>query len=616
MLTTVGQILINSTLPQQMRDYDRVLDKPGVQALAETVADANDPDLYRQVMKGLYDVGHQSAHSSSVSFSIRDLQAPPIVRERARVLQQQVRDIIERPGLTDDQRDSAIQKLVAAETPKLDALLLKETQRTGNPFAEQVLSGSRGKIADLRSLMLGDLLVEDHKGRVISLPILKGYASGVDPAEYWAGSYGARKGVTSTKLATARAGFLGKQLIQAAHREVVTEHDCGTVRGIPVEADDPDNDGTVLAHAAGEYKAGALLDPRSLRDLQGTSLVVRSPLTCEAKHGVCAKCAGVRERGDFPEIGDNIGVAAAQSLTEPLSQSSLSEKHSGGRADVKEHQQPLRGFDLINQLVQVPKSFRAAAAVATESGTVKSVTDAPQGGKIVVVGAAEHFVPQDFGVLVTPGDRVDAGDVLSEGVPNPLELVKYRGVGDGRLAFVNQFRDAYRNQGLKANRRNIELIARGLVNHVRITDLDGPEGTLPDDIAEYSAIERDYRPRFGFRTGAPTAATGKYLERPALHYSIGTRVTPRVARELSRNNVREVTYHTDPPGFQPQMVRAMENLAMSPDWQQRLGGSYLQRGLLESVHRGRGSAAHSTSYIPGLARGKGFGEELKTRGVY
>jgi DNA-directed RNA polymerase subunit beta' len=616
MQTTVGQILINAALPNRLRDYSRVMDKRGLRDLAERLAAENDPELYREVMKALYAVGHQSAHSSGSSFSIRDLQAPPIVRERVAILKSQIRDLVERDDITDEVRNATIEKLVKTETPKLEKMLMRELDQAGNPFAEQVKSGSRGKLGDLRSMMLGDLMVEDHKGRVIPLPVLKGYASGVDPAEYFAGSYGARRGVISTKFAVQKAGFLGKQLIQAAHREVVTEEDCETDRGIPVEAADPDNEGTVLARSTGEFKRGTVLDPRSMRALGDTSLLVRSPLTCEAKHGVCAKCVGVRERGGFPEVGDNVGVVAAQSLTEPLSQKLLSEKHSGGRAQLDTEAQPLQGFDRINQLVQVPKSFRAGAAIAGEDGTITSVSEAPQGGKIIVVGDTEHYVPKGFDVYVKSGDRVDAGDIMSEGIPNPLELVRHRGIGAGRLDFVDQFRKAYSEQGLKVNRRNVELIARGLINHVRVTDLDGPEGALPDDITEYTAMERSYRPRYGFRVGSPSSAKGRYLERPALHYTIGTRITKRVADNLKQHGVNEVHYHNDPPSFRPQMVRVMETLANSPDWQQRLGGWGLKKGLTEAVHRARTSDVKSVSYIPGLARGKGFGEELKTKGVF
>jgi DNA-directed RNA polymerase subunit beta' len=599
-----------------LRDYGRVLDKKGIKELTELLAQEGDPELYRKVIHALHSVGSSASQSTGASFSIYDLRTPPRTKEAIRKLRAEVQTIVEGPdGTREDEKEQAIINLVSSRTPAIEKLMYEEALAAENPFAIQVLSGSRGGKGDLRSLLVGDMLVMDHRDRTIGAPIMHSYSAGVDPEEYWAGAYGARKGVVSTKFATAEAGFFGKRMVQAAHQQVVTERDCETDRGIPVPSNDPDNVGSVLAATSGNFRAGTVVDPRVQRQLRRKEIVVRSPLTCEAKRGVCAKCVGVRERGDFPEVGDNVGVAAAQSLTEQLSQSMLGAKHRT-RVDPTKARKSLEGFDLVDQLVEVPKAFREAAAVAKLDGTVKSVIDAPQGGKFITVGDETHYVPEDFKVHVKSGDRVEAGDVMSEGVPNPLDLVKHRGIGAGRLEFVNLFRNAYKEQGLHANRRNIELMARGLINHVRVTELDGPNDSLPDDVLEYTSIERDYRPRYGFRTGAPKMATGQFLERPALHYSIGTRVTKSVARNLDRAGIKNVTFHRDPPPFEPQMIRSMETLTRSPDWQIRLGGSLLQKGLLESLHRGRASEITGVSYMPGLARGKGFGERLKTEGVY
>lgn len=614
--TTTGQVLINAVLPEHLRDYSRVLDKKGIDALTEQLADEKNPELYRKVMHALYSVGHMSAQSGGASFSLYDLRTPVGTKVALDKLKDQVTAVTESDTLTPDQREAAVVKLVGGQASKIEQQLYDEALKSGNAFAQQVHSGSRGKKGDLRSLLVGDLLVSDHKDRIIPMPITNSYSQGVDPAQFWAGAYGARRGTIATKFQTSQAGFLAKQLSQAAHTQVVTSEDCETSRGIPVPADDPDNIGTVLSATAGGLPAGTVLGPREIRKLKGKTISVRSPLTCEANDGVCGRCAGIREKGGFPEVGDNIGITAAQSLSERLSQTQLSKKHSAGRADYAEEAQGVQGFDLINQMVQVPKAFREAATIARTDGTVKSVSEAPQGGQFVVVGDEQHYIPPKFKVFVKPGDRVDAGDVISEGLPNPMELVKYRGIGAGRLEFTNLFRDAFRKQGMPANRRNIELVARGLINHVRVTDLDGPNNTLPDDIVEYTSIERNYRPRYGHRKGMPKISVGNYLERPVNQYSIGTRVTKRVAKDLENAGIREVSYHKDPPPFVPQMVRAMETLTMSPDFQQRMAGSYLQKGLLESVHRGRSSQISGPSYIPGLMRGKGFGDKLKTHGVY
>lgn len=621
MQTTIGQLLVNQALPEHLRDYTRVLDKKGIKRLLRSVADEGDAELYRDVVHKLHKIGYRVAHERGSSFSIRDLQVPPRTRRALDKLNAGIVDIINRDDMTDDQRDTAIKKLTRDSTDKLDAMLLDEALAAGNPFAEQVVSGSRGGPADLRSLMLGDMLVTDAEDRVIPAPISHGYASGVDPAEYWAGSYGARKGTVSTKFATAYGGFLGKQLAQAAHREVVTDENCGTDRGIPVKADDPDNVGTVLvAPVKGktrEYAAGTVVTPRIIDDLdQEANILVRSPLTCEARNGVCARCVGIRERGGFPAVGDNVGLPASQALSEKLSQGALNVKHSGGRARTDVDEEELTGLKLINQLVQVPKAFRGGATVASADGTVQSIDKAPQGGHIIKINGVEHHVPANLDIRVKAGDRVEAGDVLTSGIPNPAELVRHRGVGDGRLQFVQIMRDAFAKSNLSANRRNIELLARGLVNHVEATDVDGMEGSLPGDVMEYTALERTYEPRYGARDTPTKSAAGTYLEKPYAHFSIGTRVNKRVARELDKAGVHKILVHDEPPPFEPRMVRAMDTMSHVPDWQTRMSGWYLRRGMLDALHSGVPSSTQGTSYVPAIARGKGFGEQLKTTGVY
>ena len=234
----------------------------------------------------------------------------------------------------------------------------------------------------------------------------------------------------------------------------------------------------------------------------------------------------------------------------------------------------------------------------------------------MLIGDTEHYIPAGLESLVKPGQRVEQGDIMSECIPNPAELVEHLGIGAGRLNFVHSFKKAFKDSGMNANRRNIEVLTRGLVNHVNVTESDGVDNALPGDLVEYSSIARNYRPRYGFKVARPAAVVGHYLERPVNQYSIGTRITKRVADDLDQSGVQQVTAHAEPAPFQPKMVRAMEQSLVAPDWQTRLGGSYMERGLLDSLHKGVPSAEHSTSYIPSLAKGVGFGDKLKTEGVY
>jgi DNA-directed RNA polymerase subunit beta' len=603
METTVGQILVNENLPEDMRDYNRAFNKKTARAVFEELADRY-PDKYAEVNQAMHTLSQRAVtrHGGQASLTLKGLRTPLVVERRRAKLRDDVAKIIAGPG-TDKEKNDRIVKLVGGQIEDLNKLNFDEGLKEENPLAVQVLSGSRGNPNQFGAIRVGKMLVVDHKDRPIPIPMLSSFSEGLDPVEYWAGSYGSRKGTVATKFATPKSGFLGKQLSAAAHRLVVTEKDCGTGNGLLVEAQDPDNEGTVLARKAGTLDAGDVLTPRAMRDMEGRVLV-RSPMTCQAEQGICQKCAGKRERGGFPHIGDNIGIAAAQAISEPIGQGQLNVKHTGGHATSSATKS---GLDLINQLVQVPKTFHGGAAISTVDGTVDAVENAPQGGKYITVADTKHWVPEGEKLAVGKGDVIEAGDVLSSGIPNPAEVTRYKGIGEGRRYFAEQFHKTLAENRFAAHRRNVEILARGLINHVRVTDLDGPADTVPDDVVEYDDIVRGYTPRFGFKTVAPKEAVGLYLEKPALHYSIGTRVTPRVAKTLKDSAVGKVTVHADEPSFVPEMTRAMETLSHSNDWMVRLGGFHLRKGLEESVHRGRKSDVHGTSFIPALAQGIEFG---------
>lgn len=614
METTIGQLMLNDLLPEDLRDHKRVIDKKTIRALYTELADRY-PDRYRDVNQALHELGADAAtvYGRTASLSLDSFRVPEVIRKHHRELQAGVQKILEGPGKREE-KDEKIVELISGYIDRITDDNFQEGLKSRNPLAIQILSGARGNTSQFRSLRGGDLLVVDHKDNPIPIPILSSYSEGLDPVQYWAGAYGARKGEISKKFATPKAGYLGKQLTAAAHRVVVTEKDCGTSNGILVPANDPDNEGAVLASTIGSFQSGQVLDPEALKTLGNRQVLVRSVMTCQAERGVCQKCAGIREKGRFPPIGDNIGIASAQAIAEPLAQGMLSEKHKGGLATQKATVAKT-GIDLINQLVQVPQTFSGSAAISMSDGRVEDIADAPQGGKFVVVGGAEHWVPVDQSVSVKKGDVIEAGDVLSSGIPNPALIAEHKGIGEGRRYFMDIFRKSLAEGGFANHRRNLEVMARGLVNHVRITDLDGPNDTMPDDVAEYDDIVRGYQPRFGFKVIPPSQAAGLYLEKPVLHYSIGTRVTPRVAKTLGENKIESVMAHADPPSFVPEMTRAMETLAHSDDWMVRMGGLYgVKRSVLKGIHRGIGSDIHGTSFMAPLARGVEFGKDPEKKG--
>ena len=595
-------------LPEDLRDSERVLDKKGIKQLYTDLAEQH-PEKYVDVNYKLHNIAHEVAtqHGGVASFSLDSMRTPDSIRKIHAKMQGQIDKIMDGPGSTQEKNHQVV-KLIADQIDPITKLNYEEGLKENNPFAYQVLSGSRGNASQFRSLRGGDLLVSDHNNNPIPVPVFSSFSEGLDPVQFWASTYGARQGEVVKKFASPESGFLGKQLAMATHRLIVTEADCGTGNGIPVPASDKDNEGAVLAQSAGGVKSGTPLTPKHLRELGEQNVLVRSPITCQSHHGVCQKCAGIRESGSFPKLGENIGISAAQALSEPLTNATMKQRHTGGQYEAKKKVDNKTGLDLINQIVEVPRTFHGGAAIAQTDGRVDAIEAAPQGGQYITIQGMQHWVPPDVGVNVAKGDTVDAGDVLSEGLPNPAEIVKHKGIGEGRRYFTEIFKKAMDSEKFGAHRRNVELLARGLVNHVRITDRDGPADTVPDDVVEYDHMIRGYQPRFGHQTMAPKQAVGLYLESPVLHYSVGTRVSPKVAKQLETYKVPAVTVHADPPSFEPEMTRAMETLSHSDDWMVRLGGFHLKKGLIESVHRARKSDTHGTSFIPALAQGSEFGK--------
>jgi DNA-directed RNA polymerase subunit beta' len=616
--TTAGQLAVNAVLPEELRDYNRVLDKKGVEKLLQQVAEKY-PEKYRQIAFDLSKIGYHAAYlTGGNSFGLQDLRKSLAGAKHAQALDLKIQGIHSNNHLSDKEKELQVVEAILATNDKVSADTYKEGLAEKNPFAMQVLSGARGNPTNYKSLKSFDGLYVDHHDNPIPIPILRSYSEGLRPVEYFAGTFGARKGVSDVKFATQDAGFFSKQLNQVAHRLIVAgvdhEKPPTVPRGLPVDVDDPDNEGALLAHPAGTYPYNALLTPKvlsHLKELGVKRILVRSPTVGgHESGGLLSKDLGVRERGHLPPIGDNVGIAAAQALSEPVSQAQLSSKHSGGVAGGTA--KGVSGFKLVNQLVQVPKTFKGGAAHAQVDGKVQSVQPAPQGGTYVLVDGHRHYVGQGFEVRVKPGDVVEAGDVLSEGVPNPGEVVHHKHIGEGKRYFVDLFRKTYKEAGMPHHRRNIEILARGLIDHVRVTEPF--DHYIPGDVVPYSRLEHHYQPREGVEIYSPKRALGMHLEAPVLHYSIGTKVKPSVVKELEHFGIENVFAHKDPPPFEPEMIRGMESLSHDPDWMTRFLGSYLQKNLLKGVHRGDVSDEEGTSYVPSLAHATGFGRKGITQG--
>ena len=267
------------------------------------------------------------------------------------------------------------------------------------------------------------------------------------------------------------------------------------------------------------------------------------------------------------------------------------------------------GFQMFTSLAKVPKVYPDKAILASVDGEVTEIKDAPQGGKYVVMndGSAdrEHYVSPGYKILVKPGDQLESGDQLSDGVINPAELVEYKGIGEARKYWAQRFIQGFRDSGMKGNRRNAEVLAKTLINNVELEDED--EAGLPGDVTTYTKWAYSYKPRKDTKVLRPDQARNMYLEQPILHYTIGTRVTPSVIRTLKKFGQDKVFANPDKPNVRAFMQSVVASNAVRDDWIARLGTTYLKDRLEEGVQRGAKSYLHTTEPNPGLAKGVEFG---------
>ena len=606
MLTTIGQIIVNDALPEKYRDYNRIMDKDNADEVLRQIAE-NDPEQYGDASRKLNIAGSQASFNEGATLRLRDLaEVTPNRKDVFKYISQQEDEIDDNDELSPKEKKALKEELYSTASNTLSEDTYKKALSKDNPFALQVKSRARGSKGQLSGVLSTPGTYSNHKGEMVPVFIKRSYAEGLRPEEYWAAAYGGRVGVISTKTSTAKGGYLGKLISSAAIENVVTNEDCETGNGIPVKAHDADNLGAVLARDSGPFKAGTIINRQVLTGLKKAKIddiVIRSPVTCGNTDGVCQICTGQREMNSFPPIGYHLGKVSASAVAEKVAQQALNTKHSGKRS--KGH--GFSGYEVIKNFTQAPKNYPDRAAIAQLDGAVTKIEDAPQGGKNIWVGDQLHHALTGMDPLVKVGDRVEAGDLLSDGIGNPAEIVKHKGIGEGRRYFTDKFTQFMRNSGLTTNRRNIEALSRSIVDHVTIDDEASAGNYLVGDTVRYSGWSKGYKPREGYRTVAAEKAVGKYLESPALHYSIGTRITKSVSDNLKKYGINDIDVHDEPPGVTPEFQSVTKNPEFSEDWMGQLGSSYLEKRLLQGVHRGAESDIHGINPLPGIAKAVEFG---------
>lgn len=609
-------LVVDELLPAEFRDPARIYDQKGMSDLLTEVAKSR-PDVYPKLAKLLGDIGRKQAWRRGETFRMTDF-LPVTDRKALYDALDAEEEALDAAGLEGKAKDDALLDLYA----RYSALLQKETNDAAlagrNNIAVTVLTGARGKEGQLRDLIASPGFYTDADGRPVPGFIRRSFAEGLRPSDFLAGTFGARSAVTDSKRATAQGGYLSKLLARSSQTYNVSEQDCGTSNGIDLPVDEPDLRGRVLQKAAGGLPAGTVLDRKALAKLKanskdGAKVLVRSALSCGAEHGVCSKCYGLTAGGRFPKVGEHVGVTAATALGEPIAQGGLSMKHIvSGKGKGSEYS----GTDVIMQFVESPEEFRNRTVVADSDGMIEAVEPAPQGGSYITLNGKRHYVPEGREIFVKPGQAVEAGDELTDGLKDPEDVMTYEGLGQARRYWADRLSEIAKASNAGMDRRNFEVLASAIVDHV---ELDDPveEGFLPDDTVRYSRfLGRRTVPK-QVLSSSPRQAVGSWLEQPALHYTVGTKITRKMADRLGEAGIDEVFHTEQEPGFRPKFVRLQQVPMTDDDWLASLGGSYLGTQLQQGITRAQDTNVEENIHpVPRLAVGVGYGEKLETTGKY
>ncbi len=537
--TTVGRILYNQGIPQDLGYKDRTnpdemfqyeidfpVDKKKLGDLINRCIRIHGLSESAEVLDNVKAKGFKYSTKSGLTYSMEDVKVP---EEKAGILEEAekavdgVRKQYRRGLITEDERFKEVVNIWNNATLDVGKALEANLEPL-NPINLMVQSGARGNINQLRQSAGMRGLMAGTTGKVIEIPIKSCFAEGLDALEYFISSHQARKGLADTALRTADSGYLTRRLVDVAQEIIVREHDCGSKEGLLVY---DIKDGNQLIEKLeerliGRYVVNDIVNPETgelivdtntmITDEIANNIVkagiekveVRTVLACHSKHGVCQKCYGMGlARHDLVNIGESIGIVAAQSIGEPGTQLTMNTKHAGGAI----------GTDITQGLPRVEELFEArkpkGLAVMTEIAGKVKIKETKKKKEVVVTNKEEsksYTIPFGSKMKVKDGDMVEVGDALIEGSLNLADILAIKGPEGVFEYLTTEVQKVYRNQGVDINDKHIEVIGRQMLKKVRVDDngdTDMFPGTLVDmyEFADKNAeaIEKGLRPATGKR---------------------------------------------------------------------------------------------------------------------
>ena len=502
---TVGQILFNQTLPKDYPWFSGIADKKGLGKLINDLAEKYPMDIVARTLDNLKNAGFYWASRSGVTVAVSDIATPatkPAIMERYEKQASAIEDEFDVGMIGDDERREELIKIWTEATDTVAEAMRENLSDNGglNTIYRMVTSGARGNWMQVRQIAGIRGLVSNPKGEIMPRPIKSSYREGLSVLEYFIATHGARKGLADTALRTANSGYLTRRLVDVSQDVIVREHDCGTRRGLVlplIDADGnlhpdvetsihgrtlaidvKDSDGNVIA-SAGEDVSDVLIEKLFKAGVK--ELRVRSVLTCESSIGVCALCYGRSMASNvLVDIGEAVGIIAAQSIGEPGTQLTMRTIHSGGVAGADDITQGLptvaRMFDVVGNVNE--KILGREADLAPVSGVLHitpetteyllRIVDADDASRVIEewrVPASVRFMPG-----IEDGVVVRAGDQITRGFVNFRMLRRLTDIESTMHTFVESVKDVYTSQGVELNDKHIEVIARQMLRRVQVTN--------------------------------------------------------------------------------------------------------------------------------------------------
>ncbi len=572
--TTVGRVLFNRILPPEVQFTNEKLDKGGVKDLIADVYELCGQEKTTDVADHIKAMGFEFAMRSGTTLAVADISIPAERRDLLADAQKQV-EVVERDFrrglLTEQEQNERIIDIWQKTTDQVADAVKKHMDPDGNLSTMASSGATKGGFSTISQLAGMRGLMADPAGRIIPLPIRSNFRQGLTALEYFISTHGARKGLADTALRTADAGYLTRRLVDIAQDIIINEQDCGTQDGVWIRRSDDVAGQSMTSRLYSRLLAERVVDPKTgevigerddvidhvvARQITASGVEqvkVRSALTCELQHGICAKCYGLDlGRGDMVDLGAAVGIVAAQSIGEPGTQLTLRTFHTGGvaagAADIT------TGLPRVEELFEARKQPKGEAVVAEISGTVRilqsdkyadlreiqiqhtemvhdeysvpedwkyaakdegvvkagevlankdKATIVAQHGGRVAVDKKEHKVivsyeqgeekgaeiPTTARLLVRDGETVTAGQPLTEGSLNPHRVLRIQGREAAQMYLLSEIQKVYRSQGQNIHDKHFEVIIRKMMSKVSISRA-GDTKHLPGDAVDRQELRR------------------------------------------------------------------------------------------------------------------------------